>query len=76
MFFSLSSGYSLYRGRHLACKCKDKRSITHLDLSYVFNLSGVLKDVSTIRDVAGKVSAIRMTLRTAGKKKVVSALPD
>ncbi|KAK2155466.1 hypothetical protein LSH36_239g00021 [Paralvinella palmiformis] len=41
-----------------------------VDLNQVLILRSVLKDLSTVHDVAGRVSAMRIALRTAGNRVV------
>ena len=49
----------------------DRRVSLIVDLNQVFTLRSVLKDLSTVHDVAGRVSAMRIALRTAGNNRVV-----
>ena len=48
----------------------DRRVSLIVDLNHVFSLRSVLKDLSTVHDVAGRVSAMRIALRTAGNRVV------
>ena len=44
----------------------DRRASLIVDLNQFFTLRSVLKYLSTVHDVAGRVSAMRIALRTAG----------
>ena len=48
----------------------DKRLSLIVDRNNVFTLRSVLKDLSSVHDVASRVSAIRIALRTAGNRVV------
>ena len=48
----------------------DRRVSLIVDINQVFTLRSVLKDPSTVHDVAGRVSAMRIALRTAGNRVV------
>ena len=51
----------------LSMQRPDRRVSLIVDLNQFFTLRSVLKYLSTVHDVAGSVSALRIALRTAGK---------
>ena len=57
----------------LSMQRPDRRVTLIVDLNQVFTLCSVLKDLSTVHDVASRISAMRIALRTAGNRVICFA---
>ena len=68
MTLSISSVFWLFTLLRwtLSMQRPDRRVSLIVDLNQFFTLRSVLKYLSTVHDVAGRVSAMRIALRTAG----------